>query len=113
MEAHPVALHAHEEFLYLVTVDLTPPTIGANETVTQTYLVPRVHVGDFIWVTTLASFTGTCIVGAFVPAPGEVEVTWLNTHNQVITPEPTSGMLLFVRRPSLTFEAHAQQRPGG
>lgn len=111
MDSHPVMLHGHPEALALLAVPLTPPTIGANDTVTQTYTAPRARLGDFVWVTTLASFNGTCIVGAFVSAPGQVEVTWLNTHNQAVTPAPAPGLLLYVRRPGLALEPHAAPLP--
>ena len=98
MESTPVALHGHTDVLGLLPLQLTPPPLGPNDTVTQTYTAPRAQVGDFVLVTSLATFNGTCIVGTFVRVPGFVDVTWLNTHNQTVTPEPCAGLLLFLRQ---------------
>lgn len=103
-----MGLHAHTDVLGLVVLTLVPPPLGPNDTVTQTYTAPRAQPGDFVVVTTLATFNGTCIVGAFVAVPGIVEVTWLNTHNQTVTPAPAPGLLLFLRQPGVALQPQGQ-----
>lgn len=99
MKAGPIGLHDHVDTFGLLVVQLTPPQLAPNGTVTQTYTAPGVEPGDYVALTTQASFSGTCLVSTFVPSAGQVQLTWLNTDNQTRTPAPSLGLLFFLRAP--------------
>jgi hypothetical protein len=81
--------------------------MGPNETVTQVIATPALRVDDYVWATPAATFTGTCLVGAFVATDGQLELTWLNTDNQSSDPSPVPTLIFFLRGPR--FDAEVAQ----
>jgi hypothetical protein len=104
-----VGLHGHPDTLGVIRLVLTPPPIGANDTVTQVISAPVLRRDDYVWATPDATFNGTCLVGAFVVADGQLELTWLNTDNQIVTPAPVAALVLVIRGPRFDAQAETPQ----
>jgi hypothetical protein len=110
MLASNIGLHGHTDTLGVIRLVLQPPAMGPNETVTQVVVAPALRVDDYVWATPAATFTGTCLVGAFVALDGQIELTWLNTDNQSVTPAAVPTLLFFLRGPRVDADLEQVQQ---
>lgn len=82
----------------VVAVTLSPALVGANTTAEQTFTVPGVAVGDYVYVNKPTAQAGLGIVGARVTAANTVGITFSNNTGGGITPTASQEYCFFVVR---------------
>lgn len=81
----------------VATVSITPASVLAATTAEQTFTVPGVQTGDFVFVTSPSITAGTGIVNARVSAAGSVAIAFVNATAGALTPAAGSYKFLWVR----------------
>lgn len=71
---------------YLVTESLTPTSITAATTASQTFTLPGLKVTDFVDVGGPAPTAGTGIVGSRCSAANTLQIDFINTTAGTLTP---------------------------
>lgn len=83
----------------VIAVALTPALIVLNTTAEQTFTVPGLKVGDYVYVNKPTAQAGLGIVGARVTAADTLGITFSNNTGSSITPTAGQTYLVFVARP--------------
>jgi hypothetical protein len=73
----------------LLSVTLTPTSVAANTTATQTFALPGILTTDYLSAIaplTSAQIANILVVGAFVSAANVVAIQFMNTSAAAVTP---------------------------
>ena len=81
----------------VLSVSLTPTSVGANTTAAQTFTVPGVKVGDYVAVDPPSTTTGILVGKARVSAADTVAISFANVTGGSLTP-PVGTYVMFVAR---------------
>lgn len=91
--------------LKLISVTLSPALIVLNTTAEQTFTVPGLAVGDWVFVNKPTAQAGLGIVGCRVTAANTLGITFSNNTGSSITPTASQVYLVLVLRPDATLSA--------
>lgn len=91
--------------LKLISVSLSPALIVLNTTAEQTFTVPGLAVGDWVFVNKPTAQAGLGIVGCRVSAANTLAITFSNNTGASITPTASQTYLILVMRPDATLSA--------
>ena len=91
--------------LKLISIALSPALIVLNTTAEQTFTVPGLAVGDWVFVNKPTAQAGLGIVGCRVSAAGTLAITFSNNTGSSITPTASQTYLILVMRPDATLTA--------
>ena len=82
----------------ILSVALTPASVGAATTAEQTFTVTGLAVGDFVAVSTTASLgNATGIVGARVSAANTLAIRFINPTAGALTPAADTYLVNVIR----------------
>lgn len=81
------------------TVALTPAIVAANTTAEQTFTVPGLKTGDFVYVNKPTNQAGLGIVNVRVSAANTVGISFSNNTASGITPTAGESYLFYYARP--------------
>lgn len=81
------------------TVALTPAIVAANTTAEQTFTVPGLKTGDFVYVNKPTTQAGLGIVNVRVTAANTVGIAFSNNTAAGITPTAGESYLFYYARP--------------
>jgi len=81
----------------LISRFLTPVSVAANTTATQSFAIPGLQTGDWIAPTMTVATAGIGIVDARVGANDTMTVTFCNTTGGPIVPTANTFRILVVR----------------
>lgn len=84
--------------LGVVAVTLSPALVAANTTAEQTFTVPGVAVGDYVYINKPTAQAGLGIVGCRVSAANTVGITFSNNTAGGITPTASQEYTFLVVR---------------
>lgn len=91
--------------LKLISIALSPALIVLNTTAEQTFTVPGLAVGDWVFVNKPTAQAGLGIVGCRVSAANTLAITFSNNTGASITPTASQTYLILVMRPDATLSA--------
>jgi len=91
--------------LKLISIALSPALIVLNTTAEQTFTVPGLAVGDWVFVNKPTAQAGLGIVGCRVSAANTLAITFSNNTGSSITPTASQTYLILVMRPDATLSA--------
>ena len=91
--------------LKLISVTLSPALIILNTTAEQTFTVPGLAVGDWVYVNKPTAQAGLGIVGCRVTAANTLGITFSNNTGASITPTASQVYLVLAMRPDATLSA--------
>jgi hypothetical protein len=91
--------------LKILTATYSPALVAANTTAEQTFTLPGVAVGDFVYTNKPTAQAGLGIVGCRVSAANTVAITFSNNTGSGITPTASQAYLFLVARPDATLAA--------
>lgn len=91
--------------LKLISVTLSPALIVLNTTAEQTFTVPGLAVGDWVFVNKPTAQAGLGIVGCRVTAANTLGITFSNNTGSSITPTASQTYLVLAMRSDATFSA--------
>jgi len=91
--------------LKLISVTLSPALIVLNTTAEQTFTVPGLAVGDWVFVNKPTAQAGLGIVGCRVTAANTLGITFSNNTGSSITPTASQTYLVLVMRSDATLNA--------
>jgi len=91
--------------LKLISIALSPALIVLNTTAEQTFTVPGLAVGDWVFVNKPTAQAGLGIVGCRVTAANTLGITFSNNTGSSITPTASQTYLILVMRPDATLSA--------
>ena len=91
--------------LKLISVTLSPALIVLNTTAEQTFTVPGLAVGDWVFVNKPTAQAGLGIVGCRVTAANTLGITFSNNTGSSITPTASQVYLVLAMRSDATLNA--------
>ena len=91
--------------LKLISVTLSPALIVLNTTAEQTFTVPGLAVGDWVFVNKPTAQAGLGIVGCRVTAANTLGITFSNNTGSSITPTASQTYLVLAMRSDATLSA--------
>lgn len=91
--------------LKLISIALSPALIVLDTTAEQTFKVPGLAVGDWVFVNKPTAQAGLGIVGCRVTAANTLGITFSNNTGSSITPTASQTYLILVMRPDATLSA--------
>ena len=83
--------------LKLISVPLNPVSVPANSTATQSFTVPGVLPGDFVYINKPTDTAGFGITGARVLAANSVQMSIANPTGSAADPGLETYLLLVLR----------------
>lgn len=91
--------------LKLISIALSPALIVLNTTAEQTFTVPGLAVGDWVFVNKPTAQAGLGIVGCRVTAANTLGITFSNNTGSSITPTASQTYLVLAMRSDATLSA--------
>lgn len=86
---------------YLISATITPASVGAATTASQTFTIPGLRTTDFVDVTGPAPTAGTGIVGSRVSAANTLQIDFINATAGSLTPVSGSYGITLARPASI------------
>lgn len=81
----------------VATVTIDPASVAVNTTAEQTFTVPGLKTGDFVYVNKPSTNAGLGVAGARVSAANTLAVTFVNATAGAIDASSESWLVMWVR----------------